>query len=117
MFAAYTNALDLVRSLAPIVEALRSHNADLADQLVRAGTSVVLNVAEGSKRSGGDIRKFYSYAHGSASEIRACLDTADAWGWIVDAQRARALVDRELGLLWGLTKGKQGGRASRPVSG
>jgi hypothetical protein len=41
-------------------------------------------------------------AHGSASEIQAALDLAEAWGWAVDATVARPLLDRELRLLWGL---------------
>jgi hypothetical protein len=43
-------------------------------------------------------------AHGSAGEIRGALDLADAWGWQVDSAQARVLLDRELGLLWGLTR-------------
>jgi hypothetical protein len=43
-------------------------------------------------------------AHGSAGEIRGALDLADAWGWQIDSAQARALLDRELGLLWGLTR-------------
>ncbi|TMQ09532.1 MAG: hypothetical protein E6J91_30065 [Deltaproteobacteria bacterium] len=43
-------------------------------------------------------------AHGSAGEIRGALDLADAWGWQVEGTHARALLDRELGLLWGLTR-------------
>jgi hypothetical protein len=43
-------------------------------------------------------------AHGSAGEICGALDLADAWGWQVETQQARALLDRELGLLWGLTR-------------
>jgi hypothetical protein len=31
--------------------------------------------------------------------ILAALDVADAWGWIVDAQRVRVLLDRERALL------------------
>jgi hypothetical protein len=42
-------------------------------------------------------------AHGSAGEIRGALDLADAWGWQIESKQARALLDRELGLLWGLT--------------
>jgi hypothetical protein len=43
-------------------------------------------------------------AHGRAGEIRGTLDRADAWGWQVETQQAHALLDRELGLLWGLTR-------------
>jgi hypothetical protein len=38
-------------------------------------------------------------AHDSAGEIRGAIDVADAWGWQVDCDHARALLDRELRLL------------------
>ena len=104
-FAAYTNAIDLVRALAPIAEQLKSRSAKLADQLERAASSIVLNVAEGSRRRGKDPRRFYTMASGSASEVVAALDLASAWGWVIDDRNARALLDRQLGLLWGLTHG------------
>ena len=103
MFVAYNVGLDLIRALRPVVEQLRSYNSDFAEQVVRAGTSVLHNLGEGSRRAGKDPRRFYAMAHGSASEIRAALDVADAWGWIVDATIARGILDREMGLLWGLT--------------
>jgi four helix bundle protein len=83
---------------------LKAHNADLADQVTRAGSSVTLNLQEGSARSGRDRKRFYSFARGSAREILAALDTADAWGWRVETREARKLLDRELALLWGLCK-------------
>ena len=102
MLLAYSNALELIRSLRPIVEQLKGYDANLADQVTRAATSVSLNVGEGSRRTGKDRKRFYRMAHGSAGEIQAALDTADAWGWSVDTQRARELLDLELRLLWGL---------------
>ncbi len=102
MFHAYTNALDLIRALVPVVEQLKTYDSNLADQVTRAATSVTLNVREGSKRAGRDRRRFYVMAQGSAAEVQAALDTADAWGWRVDSTQARVLVDRELALLWGL---------------
>jgi hypothetical protein len=54
--------------------------------------------------SGKDPRRFYAYAHGSASEVRAVLDLAAAWGWPISDAEARRLLDRELALLWGLTR-------------
>ena len=104
MFHAYTNALDLIRALVPVVEQLKRYDSNLADQVVRAATSVTLNVAEGARRSGKDRRRFYVMARGSAGEIQGALDTADAWGWRVDSERARSLVRRQLGLLGGLCK-------------
>jgi len=79
-------------------------SADLADQLERAATSIAHNVAEGARREGRDRRRFYVMAHGSAAEVWAALDVADAWGWKIDTAAVRPILDREIGLLWGLTR-------------
>src|SRR4051812_34889383 len=104
MLVAYDVALDLVRALRPVVAELRKYSPEAADQVERAANSIVLNLAEGDRRRGRDPRRFWDMAHGSAGEIRGALDLADAWGWEVDSAQARALLDRELGLLWGLTR-------------
>ena len=104
MLVAYTVALDLILALRPVVAQLRQYSADAADQVERAASSVAHNLAEGQRRYGRDPRCFYDIAHGSASEIHGALDVADAWGWRVDSEHARALLDRELALLWGLTR-------------
>ena len=104
MLVAYTNALQIIRTLRPVVEQLKSYDANAADQVVRAATSITHNVAEGSRRSGKDQKRFYRMAAGSASEVIAALDTADAWGWKVETDEVRALLDRELALLWGLCR-------------
>jgi four helix bundle protein len=104
---AYTVALDLIRALRPVVAQLRKHSPDAADQVERAASSVVHNLAEGCRRNGRDPKRFFDMAHGSAGEIRGALDVADAWGWQIDSEQARALLDRELGLLFGLTRRSQ----------
>jgi four helix bundle protein len=103
MFVSYGVSVDFIRSLRPVVESLAVKDKGLADQLQRAATSVCLNLAEGSRRTKGDQRRFYSYASGSAMEARAALEAAEAWGWIGDVAEPRQLLDRLLGLLWGLT--------------
>ena len=104
MLVAYTNALDLIRALVPIIEQLKLQDADAADQVARAARSITHNVAEGARRAGRDRRRFYVMARGSAGEILGALDTADAFGWRIDTAAARRLLDRELALLWGLCK-------------
>lgn len=104
MLVAYTVSLDLIRSLRPVVEQLRRHSSEAARQVTDAASSIAHNIAEGSHRSGGDIRRFYVMANGSAAEIRAALDVADAWGWKVDTAESRRVLDRLLGLLHGLTR-------------
>ena len=80
----------------------------LADQLERAATSAALNVAEGARSQGRNEAARYHCAAGSASEARAALAIAEAWGHISNAQRApaEAKLDRLGALLWGLTHRK-----------
>src|SRR3954471_13977083 len=117
MLVAYEVALDLVRALRPVVGQLRNFSSEAADQVERAASSIVLNLAEGDRRHGRDPRRFWDTAHGSAGEIRGALDLADAWGWQLESAQARALLDRELGLLWGLTRRSRAKDAARPASG
>jgi len=104
MLVAYTVALDLIRSLRSVVEQLKTYDSDSANQVVRAATSITHNLGEGSRRGGKDPKRFYRMAQGSAGEILAALDTADAWGWKVETAEARKLLDRVLALLWGLCR-------------
>jgi four helix bundle protein len=63
----------------PAVAAIESRDRDLARQMRRAASSVVLNIAEGSGSSGGTRRERYRNALGSAREVVACIDVA--WGY------------------------------------
>ena len=118
MLVAYDVALELIRALRPVVAQLKAHSSAAADQVERAASSIVLNLAEGDRRQGRDRKRFFDMAHGSAGEIRGALELADAWGWEVGTAQARALLDRELGLLWGLTRRSRdhvtAERSSRP---
>jgi four helix bundle protein len=114
MLVAYTVALELIRALRPVVVQLRKHSAEAADQVERAASSVAHNLAEGSRRGGRDPKRFYDMAHGSAGEIRAALEVAEAWGWPVDSGAVRVILDRELGLLYGLTRRNREARSAKP---
>jgi four helix bundle protein len=103
MFVAYEVSVELVRALRPLVPEVEKTDKDLADQMRRAASSVVLNLAEGQRSAKGNRHKHYSIAHGSANEVKAALELACAWGIVGDAQRQRDILDRLLGLLWGLT--------------
>src|SRR5262249_60119008 len=59
MLVAYDVALDLVRALRPVVAQLRTYSTDAADQVERAASSIVLNLAEGGRRHGRDPRRFW----------------------------------------------------------
>ena len=103
MLEAYKVALQLVRELRTVVPAIARHDRDLADQLKRAANSVGLNLGEGESSQKGNKQKHYSLAHGSANEVRAALDLANAWGWVEPSQQTLATLDRLMGMLWGLT--------------
>lgn len=71
----YQLALELFDLIDEIVEQLPRGRGHLADQLSRAGLSVVNNIAEGAgKFSSGDKRRYYLAANGSATESAAMFD-------------------------------------------
>ena len=104
-FVAYDVALDVIGNLRGVVRAIRVQDAKLAQQIVASASSVAANVAEGNRRVGRDRLHLFRIAAGSADETRAHLQVAMAWGWLDAGDVAPALksIDRELGLLWGLT--------------
>ena|SRR5688572_13911952 len=104
-FHALTNAQRLLSLLrAPLAE-LRTKDPKLADEARRASRSIVANTAEGSGRLGRDRRHFFSIALGSARELDAHLRIAVGEELLAaDAMsEPLAVLDREKGLLWGLT--------------
>jgi four helix bundle protein len=71
---AYQEALRFMAWVDPLFEKLPAKLA-ARDQLDRASTSIVLNIAEGNgKRSHPDRCRFFDIARGSTVECAACLD-------------------------------------------
>ena len=103
MFIAYEVSVQLITSLRELVPVIERLDRDLADQVRRAASSVVLNLAEGQRSAKGNKQKHYAIAHGSANEVKAALEVACAWGWITQAEQSRAILDRLLAILWRLT--------------
>jgi four helix bundle protein len=100
-------SIDVVAALRPLVPRIRRHDRSLADQLVRAASSVALNIAEGEHSDPGNRRaRFYSAA-GSANETLAALRVAVAWGYFAEpeAEVAAGMLRRVIGMLWKLTRG------------
>ena len=97
-------ALSAVRALRPVVADVARHDRSLADQMRRAASSIVLNVAEGARSQGGLERSRFFTAAGSASETRAALALAVAWGYVTSERtvEAGALLDRTAAMLHGL---------------
>ena len=103
MLIAYEVAVELICELRPIVGVIKRQDSNLADQLKRAATSVVANLAEGQRREKGNQHRAFEIAHGEAREVLGCLDCARGWGYVTDDRAARAKLDRLLALCWGLT--------------
>jgi len=71
---AYQEALRFASWVEPVIEQLSGKLA-AKDQLDRASTSIVLNIAEGNgKRSHPDRCRYFDIARGSGVESAACLD-------------------------------------------
>lgn len=99
-------SLQLIAELKPLVARIKRRDRSLADQLVRAASSVALNIAESNYSDPGNRRARLFTAAGSANEVRAALRVAMAWGYCVagEAEGARGLVDRAIAMLWKLTR-------------
>jgi four helix bundle protein len=106
LFVAFEVALEVIVALRDVVVLIRRCNGRLADQIVASASSVAANVEEGNRRVGRDRLYLFRVAAGSAAETRAHLRVALAWGWVEskDIEPALKHLDRELGLLWGLTR-------------
>ncbi len=74
--------LDTLRTMRPMLASIDKRDPDLARQLRRPASSVVLNVAEGSGSFGRMRTARYRTALGSARETLACLRVAEAFGYI-----------------------------------
>ena len=100
-----TVSIELIALLRPLVERIRRCDRSLADQLVRAANSIALNVAEGERSQGGNVRARFHSAAGSACEARMALRAAIAWGYVSAeaAKKAEAHLDRVIAMLWKLT--------------
>ena len=76
----------------------------IADQLIRAASSVALNLAEGNGRTGRDRIHHWRIAYGSALQTSSALQLLAAAGCIriERASEAEALLDRVRAMTWRL---------------
>jgi len=103
-------ALDMIRALRPLLGRVARHDRSLADQLRRAASSVVLNLAEMERSDAGNARARLCTAAGSLSETRAALRLVSAWGYLDDGAYADAdaLADRVSAMLYRLSHPRRG---------
>lgn len=99
------NAVQLLRHLRPAVNRIRARDKRLAAQIVDAANSVVLNLGEAEHSDAGNKRARLHTAAGSASEVRAGIRAAAAWGYVRPGQVEAALgeLDIVLAVIWKLT--------------
>jgi four helix bundle protein len=82
-----------------------ARDSNLADQLRRAAASVPLNVSEGGYSQGKNQRARFHNALGSAAEVRACLDVAEALGYVEEVSpELRDMIDRIIATLYRLAR-------------
>lgn len=100
----YQLALELIRLLGPLRLRLVRQDRDLAMQLRRASASVPLNLAEAMRRTGADRAHLLTVALGSASEVSAVVDVAEALGVATPAEvhSAQLGLDRLSAMLYRL---------------
>jgi four helix bundle protein len=100
MLRIHDDMLDVVRSMRGELATIDKHDPDLARQLRRAASSVVLNIAEGSGSFGRMRTARYRTALGSAQETLACLRVAEAFGYVESvSQMGQGKLDRVIGTL------------------
>ncbi len=106
---AYRVALEVARWM--VRQSFPRGLADLKNQGVRAAASVVLNIAEGSRRRGKARANHYEIARGSAAEALAVLMIVEVPGSDEAADKLRR-VDRMLQRMGGDDRGAEPGGGS-----
>ena len=92
----YEHSMLLAKKLPSLVRKWPIGSYYLADQLKRALASVSLNIAEGNGRSGlKDRARFFAIARGSATEVSAIIDIANAYN-MIDSSSYEEFQDRLL---------------------
>ena len=97
-------ALQVAAGMRELLALVRKHDKALFEQMRRAMSSVVLNLAEADGNDGGTARARFASACGSAKEVRAALHVASDWGYL-EAARASELdarLDELCAITWAL---------------
>jgi four helix bundle protein len=105
-FVAIDVGMEMVRGLGAVVPRIEARDRSLADQVRRAASSVVLNIAEGAERRGKDRAHHFRIASGSAAELKVGLGIAEAWGYVPASalESTLARLQRLGGLIYGLQR-------------
>src|SRR6188472_3168487 len=95
-------AYEVIAELRLLMPRIKRADRSLADQLLRAANSMVLNIGEAQYSDPGNRRSRFYTAAGSANETRSALRLATAWGHLSPDQVAQcdALLDEVMAMLW-----------------
>ena len=98
-------SFQVIELLRPLMGRIRQKDRSLADQLVRAASSVALNLAEADHSDPGNQRARFFTAAGSAGETLNAVKLAVGWSYVTtpEGEAAMALLDRINAMLWRLT--------------
>ncbi len=107
MLRVYQRYLSVLRSLRPVIEGIERHDKELGRQMRRAACSVSLNLCEGSGSEGGTRRQRQLNALGSAREVSAALDSAEALGYVAPPRDVRVGLGGVIGTLVVLVHGRR----------
>ena len=99
MLRIYDTVIALLKLLGPVFDKIAERDPDLARQGRRAASSIALNIAEGAGVRAGNRRSRYGTALGSALEVRAVLDIAEALGMVVVSAEIREMLRNVVGVL------------------
>ena len=113
----YQLSRELNREICRLTKIASRGAYDHLDQLVRAGSSITRNLAEGGGEwSTKEKAKFYRYAKRSAAEVAASLDVLIDYQMLreEDTQAAKALIARIIPMLVKLIQLFEGGAPNRP---
>lgn len=100
MLKVYAVAREVCGEVAVVAGEVERRDGDLARQMRRAVASVALNLAEGSGSQGRNRNARYFNALGSAREVLACLEVAEAMRYVEGEQaELRGRLNRVVGTL------------------
>jgi four helix bundle protein len=100
----YEVALWILGEIARLIPLVQRRDPDLARQMKRASTSVVLNLAEGGHSRGGNQPARFQDAMASARETIGCLESCIALGYLKAEGLEKLLdqLDRVVATTWKL---------------
>jgi four helix bundle protein len=105
MLRIYTVVLETLRQLQPALRRIELKDRDLARQLRRASSSIVLNLGEGMYSRGQNRTLRYHTALGSARETLSCLEVAVVFGYVREDEQLHGQLNRVVGTLVKLVRG------------